>query len=79
MCLWCVQGMLSELQTEMELHYMEEKNLKPVKEPVVGEIYVADHEESWHRVELLEINGEHCGSSVLLMNGIFMLTNLCAV
>ncbi|XP_045124704.1 tudor domain-containing protein 7-like isoform X2 [Portunus trituberculatus] len=48
-------GMLSELQTEMELHYMEDKNLKPVKEPVVGEIYVASHEESWHRVELLEV------------------------
>lgn len=51
-------GMLSELQTEMELHYMEDKNLKPVKEPVVGEIYVASHEESWHRVELLEVMGD---------------------
>lgn len=60
MCILCVQGMLSELQTEMELHYMEDKNLKPVKEPVVGEIYVASHEESWHRVELLEVMGEYC-------------------
>ena len=50
--------MYSELLTEMELHYMEEKNQNPVKEPVVGEIYVASHEESWLRVQLMEVLGE---------------------
>lgn len=50
--------MYSELQTEMELYYMEEKNQDPVKEPIVGGIYVASHEESWFRVEVLEIMGE---------------------
>ncbi|XP_050737035.1 tudor domain-containing protein 7B-like isoform X2 [Eriocheir sinensis] len=48
-------SMYSELLTEMELYYMEEKNQRPVKELEVGGIYVASHEESWFRVEVLEI------------------------
>lgn len=53
-----VQSMYNELQTEMELHYMEEKNQHPVEKPAVGEIYVASYEESWFRVEVLELMGE---------------------
>lgn len=42
----------------MELHYMEEKNLAPVKCPNVGEIYAANFEESWYRVKVLKVSGE---------------------
>lgn len=53
-----VQNMYSELITEIELYYMEEKNQCLVKEPAVGGVYVANHEESWFRVEVLELMGE---------------------
>lgn len=53
-----MQSMYSELLTEMELYYMEEKNQQPVKQLEIGGIYVASHEESWFRVEVLEIRGE---------------------
>ncbi|KAK8735865.1 hypothetical protein OTU49_005352 [Cherax quadricarinatus] len=53
-------GAYSELATNMELHYMEEKNLAPVKNPQEGELYAASHDQSWFRVELLNV----CGHTV---------------
>ncbi|KAK8735862.1 hypothetical protein OTU49_005352 [Cherax quadricarinatus] len=50
-------GAYSELATNMELHYMEEKNLAPVKNPQEGELYAASHDQSWFRVELLNVCG----------------------
>ncbi|KAK4298178.1 hypothetical protein Pmani_029459 [Petrolisthes manimaculis] len=45
-----------DLLTDLELHYMEEKNLNPVEVPTVGGLYAASHEESWFRVKVLEVN-----------------------
>ncbi|XP_071520267.1 tudor domain-containing protein 7B-like isoform X2 [Panulirus ornatus] len=46
-----------DLLTDMELYYMEEKNLSPVSEPHIGGIYAANHDESWFRVEVLNLFG----------------------
>ncbi|XP_076069897.1 tudor domain-containing protein 7-like isoform X2 [Oratosquilla oratoria] len=41
------------LVTDMELHYMEEKNRIPVTKPQQNGIYVCSHEESWYRVQII--------------------------
>ncbi|XP_042210305.1 tudor domain-containing protein 7B-like isoform X2 [Homarus americanus] len=51
-------GAHDDLVTDMELYYMEEKNLSPVTGPSVGGIYAAGHEESWFRVKVLSISGD---------------------
>ena len=50
--------MFGKLVSEMESHYTEEKHLHSVKEPAVGDICAAKHEESWFRVEVVEISSE---------------------
>lgn len=50
--------MYEELLTSMELYYMEEKNLSPVKCPNIDGIYAANFEESWFRVEVLKVSGK---------------------
>lgn len=47
-----------DLVTDMELYYMEEKNLSPVSETIVGKVYAASYDESWFRVQVLSINGD---------------------
>ncbi|XP_047483848.1 tudor domain-containing protein 7-like isoform X6 [Penaeus chinensis] len=47
-----------DLVTDMELYYMEEKNLSPVSETIVGKVYAASYDESWFRVQILSVNGD---------------------
>ncbi|CAL4125512.1 unnamed protein product [Meganyctiphanes norvegica] len=47
-----------DLVTDMELYYMEEKNLSPVTTPTFGAVYAASHDESWYRVQLLGLDGD---------------------
>lgn len=46
-----------DLVTEMELYYMEDKNMSPVSQPKIGHIYAASHDESWCRVKVLSVSG----------------------
>ncbi|XP_045115779.1 tudor domain-containing protein 7B-like isoform X2 [Portunus trituberculatus] len=48
-----------ELVSEMESHYTDEKHLQSVKEPAVGDICAARHEDSWFRVKVLETLNEN--------------------
>ncbi|XP_042881485.1 tudor domain-containing protein 7-like isoform X10 [Penaeus japonicus] len=47
-----------DLVTDMELYYMEDKNLSPVSEAIVGRVYAASYDESWFRVQVLSVNGD---------------------
>ncbi|XP_063609243.1 tudor domain-containing protein 7-like [Penaeus indicus] len=47
-----------DLVTDMELYYMEEKNLSPVSETITGKVYAASYDESWFRVQVLSVNGD---------------------
>ncbi|XP_069180436.1 tudor domain-containing protein 7B isoform X6 [Procambarus clarkii] len=49
-------GAFDELTTNMELYYMDAKNLSPAKDLCTGGIYAASFEKSWFRVEILNIN-----------------------
>lgn len=49
-------GAFDELTTNMELYYMDAKNLSPAKDLCIGGIYAASFEKSWFRVEILNIN-----------------------
>lgn len=59
------QNAYDDLVTDMELYYMEEKNLSPVSETIVGKVYAASYDESWFRVQVLSINGKNDVSSFL--------------
>lgn len=52
------QEAYDDLLTDLELHYMDEKNLSPVEVPTIGGLYAASHEESWFRVKVIEVKGE---------------------